>query len=195
MAHTIKTHAAHVLPHIKADQKILDVGCGLGSLSCDLAKHVPEGSVIGVDKSQEDLVKAREFAKLEGITNISFLIGDAASLGFPDNEFDIDHSHQALHHAKDAVATLQEMMRVAKPGGIVAVRDRARILYWPKQDDIEEFLEISDMIVEGTGGNSNIGAKHRKFAREAGFKEEDVTIKTSTWCYANERSLKSVCGK
>ena len=93
MAQTIETYAAHVLSHIKADLKILDIGCGTGSLSYDFAKHVPDGSIIGVVKSQEDITKARELVESEGRTNISFLVGNAMSLDFPDDEFDIVHSN------------------------------------------------------------------------------------------------------
>jgi ubiquinone/menaquinone biosynthesis C-methylase UbiE len=193
MALTVETCAAHILPYVKPTMKVLEVGCGTGILTCDFAKLVPEGSLTGLDQSEDGLVKAREQATSKSITNISFVVGDVLSLEYPDDEFDIVYSQRMLHHV-NAPAALKEMRRVTKPGGIVATREASYVLYWPLMKEIQEFTEISDKITKALGGNSNTGAQYRKFSREAGFKEKEVFIKAAAWCYATRGSLESYCG-
>jgi len=167
MAQTVENCAAYVLPHVKPTMKILDVGCGVGTLTCDFAKLVPQGSVLGLDQSEDDLVKAREQAASKRITNVSFAAGNVLFLDYSDGEFDIVHSHQVFHHV-DACVALKEMRRVTKPGGIVATRDASHVLYWPPMKELDEFMSISNKISEGSGGNSNTGAKYRKFLVKQG---------------------------
>src|ERR1700753_256974 len=80
---TVENSCAYLLPHIKPTLKILDVGCGPGNLTCDFAKLVPEGSVIGIDRSDDVLGKARKLAESKGLANISFASGNIFSLDFP----------------------------------------------------------------------------------------------------------------
>jgi ubiquinone/menaquinone biosynthesis C-methylase UbiE len=118
---------------------ILDVGCGPGTITADLAKLVPEGHVTGIERSAEDVLqKARDEAAAQGITNITYAIGDVLSLSFPDNSFDIVHAHQVLQHVSDPVLALKEMVRVAKPGGIVAARDTdfSAMTWYPESEGI-----------------------------------------------------------
>jgi ubiquinone/menaquinone biosynthesis C-methylase UbiE len=61
---------------------ILDVGCGPGSISVDMAKLVPKGRVVGVDCTPEPLNDARAFAIQQGVTNIEFQVGDIHALDF-----------------------------------------------------------------------------------------------------------------
>ena len=61
---------------------ILDVGCGPGSISVDIAKLVPKGRVVGVDYTPEPLNDARAFAIQQGVTGIEFHVGDIHALNF-----------------------------------------------------------------------------------------------------------------
>jgi ubiquinone/menaquinone biosynthesis C-methylase UbiE len=194
MAETVKALAAHILPHVKPNMKVLDVGCGTGTLACDFAKLVPQGSVLGLDKNEDDLAAAREQAASKGVTNVSFVPGDACSLDFPDGEFDIVYEHQVFHHV-NATTALKEMKRVTKPGGIVACRDVTRILHWPTIAEAEEFMHLSDKVVEGYGGNSNTGSQYRKFSREAGFREDEVSIGAVASCCATKSSVQFFWGE
>jgi ubiquinone/menaquinone biosynthesis C-methylase UbiE len=190
MAQTVENCASFVPTYIKPTMSVLDAGCGLGNLTCDFAKYVPEGSVIGLDKGEERLTKAREQAAAKGITNISFVEGDITSLPYPDGEFDIVHAHQVLHHVNGPVA-LREMRRVTKTGGMVFVRDASHLLCWPMVKEFEEYQEILGKIMESIAGHRNTGSRYRYFAREAGFQEEEVHIKGSAWCYATKSSVES----
>jgi ubiquinone/menaquinone biosynthesis C-methylase UbiE len=118
---------------------ILDVGCGPGTITADLAKLVPEGHVTGIERSAEDVLQAaRDQAAAQGISNITYAIDDVLSLSFPDNSFDVVHAHQVLQHVSDPVLALKEMYRVVKPGGIVAARcgDFSAMACYPETEGI-----------------------------------------------------------
>lgn len=118
--------ALYLLPHLKPDFHILDVGCGPGSITVDLAKHVEDGHVTGIENVPDPLDGARGFAKAKGISNVDFRVGDIHDIPFPDDSFDVVHAHQVLQHIAEPVRALQEMRRVVKKGGIVAVRESSR---------------------------------------------------------------------
>ena len=67
--------------------------------------------------------QAAALAAERGVQNVEFVAGNIYDLDFEDETFDVVHAHQVLQHLTDPVAALREMRRVAKPGGIVAVRD------------------------------------------------------------------------
>jgi ubiquinone/menaquinone biosynthesis C-methylase UbiE len=124
--HSVRTAAkcaAHVLPHILPHHRILDVGCGPGSITLDLAKLVSEGSAVGVDFSAEAVDVARQNALDRGVHNCEFRTGDVYSLDWPDGTFDIVVTNQCLVHLSDPARALMEMRRVCKVGGLVAARE------------------------------------------------------------------------
>lgn len=120
---TAANSAAYLLGVLKPHMRILDVGCGPGTITADLAGLVPEGEVIGLDTGPEILEQARREAEGRGLGNVSFTTGDVHALDYPDASFCVVHAHQVLQHVGDPVGALREMRRVTKPGGIVAVRD------------------------------------------------------------------------
>lgn len=103
---TVDTDAAFVLPHIKPADKILDVGCGPGSITVGFARYATRGSVVGVDLSNAVLDMARARCVSESPTAgggaISFVkadvVGGAAGLPFPDDEFDVVFVSQLFPH-------------------------------------------------------------------------------------------------
>src|SRR5665648_1299011 len=111
---TAANSAAHLLPHLREGQRLLDVGCGPGTITVDLAAHVAPGQVIGVDTSAEVLERARRHAAELGAP-VSFQVGDAYALDFPDASFDVVHAHQVLEHlvgVHDVEARVREVQRV-----------------------------------------------------------------------------------
>src|SRR5674476_765909 len=88
---TAANSAAHLLPHLREGQQLLDVGCGPGTITVDLAAHVAPGHVIGVDTSAEVLERARRHAAELGAP-VSFQLGDVYALDFPDASFDVVHA-------------------------------------------------------------------------------------------------------
>lgn len=103
--------------------KLLEVGCGIGVDSIQLAKVGFD--VTAVDLTENALVVARENAKRSGVT-IDFRLGNAEGLDFPDATFDAVYSFGVLHHTPDIEAAVSEVHRVLKPGGTAYVMLYAR---------------------------------------------------------------------
>ncbi|OBT81579.1 hypothetical protein VE02_09934 [Pseudogymnoascus sp. 03VT05] len=123
--------------------KVLDIRCGPGSITIDLARLVSQGHVTGVEYVPDPLEEARVLAAAKGVTNVSFEIGDIHSLPFEDDAFDVVHSHQVLQHISDPVNALQEMRRVTKVGGLVACRESASMTWYPQSDKLEKWKDIT----------------------------------------------------
>ena len=120
---TAENSAAYLLPHLRPGMRLLDVGCGPGTITVDLAARVKPGSATGVDRERAVIAEAARQLGTGEPANVHFRITDAYSLGFDDQSFDVAHAHQVLQHLADPVAALVEMRRVIRPGGILAVRD------------------------------------------------------------------------
>lgn len=120
---TAANSAAYLLPHLAAGQRLLDLGCGPGTITVDLAARIDPGRVVALELTDAALDLARAEAARVGCTNIEFATGDAHRLPFADGSFDIVHAHQVLQHLQDPVQAIREMVRVCRPGGLVAVRD------------------------------------------------------------------------
>lgn len=177
--------AAYLAPHLSAGLSLLDVGCGPGTLTIDLARHVAPGRVVGLDSSEEVLHGARERAREAGV-GVEFVAGDVYHLDVPDDSFDVVHAHQLLQHLSDPVAALREMRRVARPGGIVAVRDAdyGGFTWYPASAGLEDWLELYREVTAANGAECDAGRRLVSWFRQAGF--EDVTPSASAWCFTGE---------
>jgi SAM-dependent methyltransferase len=112
--------------HLFAGAQVLDVGCGPGSITLDVAAAVAPGRVVGVDVMEDRISDAAKLASDRDVGNAAFEVGDCHVLRFPDDTFDVVYSHTVLHSMIDPPRALVEQKRVAKPGGWViasGVRD------------------------------------------------------------------------
>lgn len=184
---TVSNSAQYVVPYISEDSRILDIGCGPGSLTNDLGSHCPQGSVIGVDISQIviDIATAAEHR-----ANVSFKTVDAYHLPFDDNSFDVVHAHQVLQHVTNPVALLTEMSRVVRPTGVIAVRDSEYSAFrWsPKSSELEKWLTTYISVAKFCGGDPNAGRHLRSWAYEASL--ETVNQTSSTWIFETPADVK-----
>ncbi|HZE41466.1 MAG TPA: methyltransferase domain-containing protein [Stackebrandtia sp.] len=181
---TAENSAAYLLSHLEPGMTILDVGCGPGTITADLAARVAPGRVIALDASETVLAKARRHAAEVGATTITFTTGDVHALDLPDDSVDVVHAHQVLQHVSDPVAALREMRRVCRPGGIVAARDAdyAAMTWYPEVSALDEWLELYRAVARANGGEPDAGRRLLAWAHAAGL--TDVTPGTSTWCHA-----------
>ena len=105
---TAENSAAYLLPHLADGMRLLDVGCGPGTLTVDLAARVGTGEVVGVDVSEAVLAEAAAHAGEEKAGNVTFRAGDFRALDFPAGSFDVVHAHQVLQHLRDPVGASSE---------------------------------------------------------------------------------------
>ncbi|KAI0401287.1 ubiE/COQ5 methyltransferase [Xylaria palmicola] len=189
---TAQNSATFLLPHIEPHHRILDVGCGPGSITIDLAQLVPQGSVIGVDAVEGVLAQARDLARERGVEgNLTFRKHDANELPFDDGEFDIAFCHQVLHHVHEPVAILKEMARVTKKGGLVAARevDYGALAWYPELPGLDKWEEIHMGVIGANGGHPKAGRYVKAWAGEVGFASEDITFTWGIWNYQEDEAV------
>jgi trans-aconitate methyltransferase len=107
--------------HLRGDERILDVGCGDGKVTEEMARAVPRGRVLGVDASAEMIAYARATFPPAKVFNLEFQIGDAREIGGLKERFDLVFSNAALHWVDDHEAVLRGAAAVLRPGGRLAV--------------------------------------------------------------------------
>lgn len=181
---TAEDSAAYLLPHLKPGLSVLDVGCGPGTITADLAARVAPGAVTAVDQAADVLAAARAEAQQRDLFNVSFGNADVHNLDFPDHTFDVVHAHQVLQHVADPVRALREMRRVCAPGGIVAVRDAdyAGFIWYPQLPALDLWRELYQRVARANGGEPDAGRRLLSWAQRVGF--DDITPSGSLWCYA-----------
>ncbi|MFC4496218.1 methyltransferase domain-containing protein [Streptomyces ovatisporus] len=186
-SHTWRTaanSAAYLVGELSPDTHLLDVGCGPGTITADLAALVPGGRVTGLDAVPDVLEQARANAAARGLSNTAFTTGDVHALGFADDSFDVVHAHQVLQHVGDPVGALREMRRVCRPGGMVAARDSdyGAMFWYPHTGGLDEWRELYRRVARGNGGEPDAGRRLHAWAREAGLSR--ITASSGMWCFA-----------
>ncbi|HVW35472.1 MAG TPA: class I SAM-dependent methyltransferase, partial [Acidimicrobiia bacterium] len=184
---TAANSAAYLLPHLRAGQRLLDVGCGPGTLTVDLARHAGEGGeVVGVDLAESVVAEATTHAAAEGMANVRFLAGDFRDLDLDlePGSFDVVHAHQVLQHLPDPPAALAAMAALAKPDGVVAARDADYLaFFWtPENPRLERWRDVYLEVSDRNGTEGRAGRNMLRWARQAGL--ADIAYSTSTWTYA-----------
>jgi trans-aconitate methyltransferase len=107
--------------NLQGHESVLDIGCGTGRVTAEIASHLPDGDVLGVDNSAEMLVLAREEFPWSKYPNLSFQELDARELAF-EAEFDIIFSNAALHWLQDHRPVLTGISRGLKLGGRILLQ-------------------------------------------------------------------------
>ena len=180
---TAENSAAYLLPHLRPEMSLLDIGSGPGTITVDLAHRV--ASVTAVEHTEAAMALTRDEAVRSEVP-VTCVVTDIHALDLPDDSFDVVHAHQVLQHVSDPVTALSEMRRVCKPGGLVAVResDYRGFIWAPVEPLLDRWLELYEAAARTAGGEPNAGRHLLGWAQQAGF--SDVTASSSTWCWANE---------
>jgi ubiquinone/menaquinone biosynthesis C-methylase UbiE len=176
--------AAFLLDDLHAGLRVLDVGCGPGSITRGLAERVAPGEVVGLDSSETVLAIAREDARARGISNLRFEQGSAYQLPFADASFDVVFAHQVLQHLAEPAAVLSEMLRVLAPGGLIAARDVdwGTVAYAPADPWIDRFNDTHVKTWSRNGGEPRMGRRLRSLFNA--LEVTDVRVSATAWCYA-----------
>ncbi|HYJ67734.1 MAG TPA: methyltransferase domain-containing protein [Nocardioidaceae bacterium] len=180
---TVANSAGYLRSHLRPGVDLLDVGCGPGSLTVDLAREIAPGRVVGVDSSAEVLESARAAAAEAAAVDVELRVDDVYHLDLPDDAFDVVHAHQLLQHLADPVAALREMRRVCRPGGVVAARDGDFGTATAHPDVATEWLAVYVPTARALGGEPYAGRHLLRWAHEAGL--DEVTSTASAWCFAS----------
>lgn len=182
---TAQNSAAYLLPALHPGQSVLDVGCGPGTITADLALLVAPGAVVGIDASAEVVDQATRSAEGSGLSNLRFEVGDLFALDYPDASFDVVHLHQVLQHLGDPVGALVALRRVLALGGVLAARDSdySSFTWAPADPALDRWMELYLAVTERNGHDACIGPRLMGHALEAGF--GSVEVSSSTWTYAD----------
>jgi ubiquinone/menaquinone biosynthesis C-methylase UbiE len=181
---TVESSAAYLAPHLHAGQSVLDVGCGPGTITLDLARRVAPGRVVGIDISESVLEQARTSAEEAGIENVVFHQADISTAELEFGGFDVVHAHQVLLHLTDPVGALQTMLDLARSGGVVAARDGdyAGALWWPPDPHLQRWREVYRAVAHDNGAEPDAGRHLLAWAHAAGAAK--VTPSASIWCHS-----------
>jgi ubiquinone/menaquinone biosynthesis C-methylase UbiE len=185
---TAENSASYLIPHLRPGMTLLDIGCGPGTITTDLALLVGPGQVIGLDSSADVVAQAQEHAAPLGLANLRFEVGDLFALSFDDATFDVVHAHQVLQHLTDPVAALVELRRVLRPEGLLAARDGdfGAFTWAPADPVLDRWMQLYLAITTRNGHNALVGRSLLALAHEAGF--EDVTVSSANWTFADLES-------
>jgi SAM-dependent methyltransferase len=175
-----------MLKRVQAGDSVLDVGCGPGTITTDLARIVFPGRVVGVDASPTAIEEARALAAGLPVDNVEFHEARAESLPYDDGSFDVVHAHQLLQHVPVPAVVLEEMGRVCKAGGIVAARDADyhSMVWWPEDRLLNRWLALYSAVARANGGEPDAGRRLRSWAGEAGYSK--IESSASAWCFATD---------
>jgi ubiquinone/menaquinone biosynthesis C-methylase UbiE len=182
---TAQNSAGYLLPRLRPGMRLLDVGCGPGTISMDLADLVgPSGRVTALERTDEALDLARAEAARRGTVNVDFAVGNVQALDLDDASFDVVHAHQVLQHVDDPVAALREMKRVCRPGGLVAARDSdyGAFAWYPELPELDDWLTIYHAVAHSNDAEPQAGRRLLAWAHAAGL--TDAAVGSSTWCYS-----------
>jgi len=180
---------------LKANTKILDVGCGTGFPLFELAQRLGPGSVAcGLDLWEAAVNRARFKMKVWGIQNVELHIGDASSMPFPDAEFDLIVSNLGINNFADPEMTVRECHRVLKPSGVFALTTNLR-------GHMKEFYKVFESTLQQLGKTEALPALNKNIEHRAtipritdllnrtGFTLRRVHEETSSMRFVNGSSL------
>jgi ubiquinone/menaquinone biosynthesis C-methylase UbiE len=155
----------------------IDVGCGFGDDAVEMARRVgADGRVVGVDVSQSMIAEARR-RHPKPVAPVSWRVADALDLPFEDDMFDACGAATVLQHVSDPAGVLQEMARVLRPGGRMAVLEFDHATTFLDSPDRETTRVIcdtaTDAFVQGW-----MGRQLPRLLRQAGL--QDVSFEPTT---------------
>ena len=153
---------ARILGHLLPPLDVVDIGCGEGYLALEASRWAK--TVIGIDRSDEVLRRARALMTRRNVSNILWKKGDLAQLPLPNESVDVALLSQALHHTHNPGQALQEAYRVLRPTGRVLILD---------------LREHEETWVRDRFGDTQMGFSNRsleKLLRSSGYSKVKVGI-------------------
>jgi ubiquinone/menaquinone biosynthesis C-methylase UbiE len=182
---TAENSAAYLLAELGPGLDLLDVGCGPGTITRDLAARVAPGRVLGLDRAAEVIAQATSQFDGDAPANLAFATGDVYALDLDAASFDVVHAHQVLQHLTEPVTALRELHRVLREDGLLAVRDSdyAAFLWAPRLRELDRWSALYHQVTASNGAEADAGRYLPGWVRAAGFR--DLRVSSSTWTFAD----------
>jgi SAM-dependent methyltransferase len=173
---TAARHAAFFTPLLHRGMRVLDCGCGPGTITVDLAELVSPGLVFGIDLEPTQARSAQHLSKCQQ-TNAWFGAASIYALPFADGQFDAVFSHALFEHLREPTRALVEMRRVLKSSGLVGIRspDWAGLLIHPPCPLLEQAFHLFKQIQIANGGNPYVGRALKGLLRDSGFSKISIS--------------------
>jgi SAM-dependent methyltransferase len=162
---------------LRAGLRVVEVGCGSGNTACWVAEQVgPEGSVVAIDVSPDQIEQARRQAASRNLRNVEFHVADAYAPRLPEGAFDLAYCRLVLMHLTRPADALAAMRALVRPGGVV-VCEEMDLGCWvcdPPAEAMTRFFALNTALGERRGENFSLGVSLHRLFREAGFDRPEV---------------------
>ncbi len=150
---------------LRGDERILDFGSGLGQMTRAMARAVPRGSVVGIERDEQQLSASKRLAasdEEEGL--VEFRAGDVIDLVLPDGEwgtFDLAHARFVLEHVSDPLRVVRNMVRAVRPGGriVLADDDHDVLRLWPEPPGVDAMWRAYQRTYDRNGNDPYVGRR------------------------------------
>ncbi len=163
---------------LRPGHKVVDLSCGPGVITCELARHVMPTPVVGIDSCRELLGHAERYRARKGLGNARFQFGNVNQLDLPEDTFDFAYARFLFQELADAPAAIENIMRVLRPGGILCAVDVDE--NWLSLEPCEDaFLELSKLVALGNNaaaGDRYIGHRLGGLFHAAGLEQIETNI-------------------
>ena len=162
---------------IRQGSQVIEIGCGpRGCLDLLSTRVGTNGRVIGIERSAEQVERARKFVADSHLTNIEVLCVDARETGLPEASFDLATARLVLVNVPKPELLVKEMVRLVRPGGAVALHepDATTQRIYPPLPAQARLLQLLNLYSEMNGMDSTIGLKLPRLLREAGLVDVHV---------------------
>jgi SAM-dependent methyltransferase len=172
------TEALLVRVGVPRDARCLDIGCGGGDVTVELARRAPDGFAVGADLDEVKLEMARAEAAAAGVTNLEFRTDDVMSAPAGDERFDVIYARFLLTHLPDPATAVGAMRERLVPGGVLIVEDIDFTGHFcePSNDAFWRYVELYTAVVQARGCDPNIGPRLPGLLRGAGLSDLGMNV-------------------
>jgi SAM-dependent methyltransferase len=175
---------------ITSGMRCLDLGCGGGPVTLELARFVgSEGQVVGIDMDSTKLQLARQRAEQQQL-QVEFQTGNVYDLT-DEARYDLVYARFLLTHLHQPAHAVQCMVRALRPGGVMIVEDIeiSAAFAYPPNPALERHIDLYKAVVERRGGDPDIGPKLPGLLRDGGIDDIQVAVAQPTFLTGEGKTI------